>query len=180
MAELDEIEEMIARLAMGDRSAFRSLYRRTSAKLFGVVLRVLNDRAEAEEVLQEVYVKVWNNADRYRAGGLSPMTWLIAIARNAAIDRKRRAQATGGGDVLIDTLADPAPGPESQAIAAGERARLQACLGELDGRHAEAVQRAYLDGETYADLSARFEVPLNTMRTWLRRSLLKLRECLSR
>ena len=180
LPDVQEIEDLIARMALGNRRAFRDLYARSSAKLFGVVLRVLEDRGEAEEVLQEVFVKVWNNADRYRANGLSPMTWLIAIARNAAIDRKRRNHAARPGDVLSETLPDAAPGPEAQAIRASEREKLDGCFEELDGRHAEAVQRAYLDGESYADLAARFDVPLNTMRTWLRRSLLKLRECLSR
>ena len=167
-------------MSLGERPAFRELYSRTSAKLFGIILRVLNDRTEAEEVLQESFVKIWRNAGRYRANGLSPMTWLITIARNTAIDRKRRARATTpGDDVLAVTLADPAPGPEAQAIAASEQERLEACFEQLEARHAEAVRSAYLDGDTYAELAERFEVPLNTMRTWLRRSLLKLRECLT-
>lgn len=179
-SELQEIEDLIARMALKDRAAFRNVYSRTSAKLFGVVLRVLDDRAEAEDVLQDVYVKVWNNADRYRANGLSPMTWLISIARNAAIDRKRRARHSTSGDLLTATLADPAPGPETMAIQSSERDRLDGCFGELDQRHADAVRRAYLDGDTYAELAERYNVPLNTMRTWLRRSLMKLKECLER
>ena len=124
-SELQEIEDLIARMALKDRGAFRNVYSRTSAKLFGVVLRVLDDRAEAEDVLQDVYVKVWNNADRYRANGLSPMTWLITIARNAAIDRKRRARHSTSGDVLTATRADPLFGPlgrvlQGRAIAARE------------------------------------------------------------
>lgn len=166
-------------MSLGEREAFRQIYARTSAKLFGVCLRVLGDRAEAEEVLQESFVKIWRNAGKYRANGLSPMTWLITIARNTAIDRKRRARASTPGDVLTDTLADPAPGPEAQAIAASEQEQLESCFEELDGRHAEAVRAAYLEGDTYAQLAERYEVPLNTMRTWLRRSLLKLRECLT-
>ncbi len=179
-SELQEIEDLIARMAMGNRQAFREIYARTSAKLFGVVLRVLEDRAEAEDVLQEIYIKVWNNAERYRVNGLSPMTWLITIARNAAIDRKRRARPVQSAEMLNEALADPGPGPEAEAVRRSDRERLSGCFGELDDRHAEAVRRAYLDGDTYADLAAHFEVPLNTMRTWLRRSLLKLRECLSR
>lgn len=180
MSDLGEIEDLIHRMALGNRDALGRLYSLTSAKLFGVVLRVLQDRAEAEEVLQDIYVKVWNKAGRYRSNGLSPMTWLITIARNAAIDRKRRARTATGSETLAEMLADPAPGPEAQAAAASERARLDDCFRELDTSHAEAVRRAYLDGDSYADLAARFDVPLNTMRTWLRRSLLKLRECLSR
>lgn len=180
MAAREDIEELILRTEQGDRAAFRALYARSSAKLFGIALRVLNDRAEAEEVLQEVYVKVWHNAARYKVNGLSPMTWLITIARNAAIDRRRRLARCETAAPFEESVADPGAGPEGQAIAASERQRLGACLDELAEARAEAVRRAYLDGETYADLAARFDVPLNTMRTWLRRSLLKLRECLSR
>ena len=130
--------------------------------------------------MQEVYVKIWRNADRYQAGGYSPMTWLITIARNHAIDRLRSRRAKGEGMDEAEVLPDSAPGPEALAIASSERARLMGCFGELPVDRAQAVQLAYLRGETYADLAERFGVPLNTMRTWLRRSLLKLRECLER
>ncbi|HKL55623.1 MAG: sigma-70 family RNA polymerase sigma factor [Roseovarius sp.] len=184
MATRDEIENWLAKAALGDRAAFDALYMATSAKLFGICLRVLDNRAESEEVLQDIYVRVWNHAGRYEVNGLSPMTWLITIARNAAIDRLRRRRAARAGDSagtdMAEAQADPAPGPEARVIAASEGAQLEACFDELDSGHAEAVRGAYLDGETYADLADRFGVPLNTMRTWLRRSLLKLRECLSR
>jgi RNA polymerase sigma-70 factor (ECF subfamily) len=180
MATRADIEDHILRAAQGDRAAFRALYEATSAKLFGIALRVLNDRAEAEDVLQDIYVRVWRNAGRYNVNGLSPMTWLITIARNSAIDRLRKRRRAETSQTLDDRLADDGAGPEAEAVAASERRRLDACLGELEAPRAEAVRRAYLGGETYADLAARFDVPLNTMRTWLRRSLLKLRECLSR
>lgn len=180
MATRDEIEVWIARMGTGDRTAFRSLYSATSAKLFGVLLRVLNNRAAAEDALQDVYVKIWQNAGRYRANGLSPMTWLITIARNTAIDRLRRRRAAGQPvEDLAERLADPAPGPEAQAVRASEAARLGACLEALEDAKSDAVRRAYMEGETYAELAQRFDVPLNTMRTWLRRSLIKLKECLS-
>lgn len=181
MTQTDDIEQLISRVALGDRAAFSEIYSRTSAKLFGVVLRVLRDRGEAEEALQDTYVKLWRNAGRYQVNGFSPMTWLITIARNTAIDRKRRqASGLGAGDGEVEMQADPAPGPEARAIHASDRAQLVACFGELQEARAEAVRRAYLDGDSYADLAAHFDVPLNTMRTWLRRSLLKLKECLSR
>ena len=134
--------------------------------------------------MQEVFVKVWHKADRYAASGASPMPWLIAIARNHAIDRLRARRSRGHGatsdDDAVARLADPAPGPEARAQAASERAQLDRCLDELPAERAKAVRRAYLDGDTYADLAELFDVPVNTMRTWLRRSLLKLRECLTR
>jgi RNA polymerase sigma-70 factor (ECF subfamily) len=174
------ISKLILRTALKDRAAFDELYRHTSAKLFGVCLRVLNDRPEAEEALQEVYIKVWTKADRYAASELSPISWLVAIARNHAIDRIRtRRAATTDLDAALD-IADPLPGPEARALEQGESRRLAGCLDELDADRAAAVRGAYLRGDSYAELAERFGVPLNTMRTWLRRSLLKLRECLER
>ena len=175
-----DITKLIARTSMRDRTAFDLLYRLTSAKLFGVCLRVLNDRSEAEEALQEVYVKVWTKADRFAVSELSPISWLVAVARNHAIDRLRvRRKMTAGIDAAID-IADPTPGPEALAMAGEDSARVHRCLDELDEDRASAVRGAYLKGESYAELAERHDVPLNTMRTWLRRSLIKLRECLER
>jgi RNA polymerase sigma-70 factor (ECF subfamily) len=175
----NDISELIARIALRDRVAFRSLYQQTSAKLFGVTLRILKDRSEAEEALQEVYVKIWRRADRYVAGGYSPISWLVAIARNHALDVLRaRKPVADDIDVALE-LADAAPDPEQAALNSAERSRIEACLGELEADRADAVRGAYLDGFSYEELAARYKIPLNTMRTWLRRSLLKLRECLS-
>lgn len=179
MTTRDDVEKMILRVGLGDRSAFSALYDATSAKLFGVCLRILHDRAEAEDVLQEAFVRIWQKANTYAANGYSPMTWLITLTRNLAIDRLR---ARKGGAVDIDEvhdLKDTGPTPEAAAVAASERARLDGCLNELDADRAEAVRGAYLDGYSYDELATRFAVPLNTMRTWLRRSLIKLKECLS-
>lgn len=175
-----EIEALIARVALGDRLAFSQLYDATSAKLFGVCLRVLQDRHEAEDALQDVFVRIWQKAGSYASNGYSPMTWLITLARNRAIDRLRARKAPAETIEDVPGLSDPAPGPEAAAIAASERARIARCLDELEAGRAEAVRGAYLEGATYQDLAARHGVPLNTMRTWLRRSLLKLKDCLSR
>lgn len=180
MATIQEIEILLGRVGLKDREAFQSLYTLTSAKLFGITLRVLNNRAEAEEALQEVFIKIWHKADRYSVNGLSPMTWLITVARNHAIDRLRARRKHMGDLSEAEEVADAAPGPEQLAIAASERGRLMGCLEELPEDRADAVQRAYLAGESYAELADHFDVPINTMRTWLRRSLLKLRECLTR
>lgn len=183
MATRDEIEEMIARCALNDRAAFADLYSATSAKLFGVALRVLKDRGDAEEVLQEAFIRIWNKADSYNVNGLSPMTWLITVMRNLAIDhlRAKQRRAVPSGDAeAAEMMPDPAPGPEKQVMDKQGNARIEACLDELEVDRAEAVRGAYLEGQTYAALAARYDVPLNTMRTWLRRSLMKLKECLSR
>lgn len=175
-----DITRLIVRVSMKDRAAFDALYRETSAKLFGVCLRVLRDRGEAEEALQEVYVKIWTKADRFAVSDLSPISWLVAVARNHAIDVIRaRRPAPADIDAAVD-LSDPAPGPEALAMAGSESGRMNNCLDELEQDRAAAVRGAYLNGDSYAELAERFSVPLNTMRTWLRRSLLKLRECLER
>ena len=175
-----DITKLIVRVSMRDRAAFDLLYRQTSAKLYGVCLRVLNDRAEADEALQEVFVKIWTKADRFAVSDLSPISWLVAVARNHAIDRIRaRRPRSDDLDEALD-VADPGPDPEDMAVAGGERARIHRCLDELEADRAAAVRGAYLNGDSYAELAERYSVPLNTMRTWLRRSLLKLRECLER
>ena len=176
-----EITDLILRVALRDRTAFDRLYAATSAKLFGTCLRVLKDRAESDDVVQEVFIGIWLKADRFAVTGQSPMSWLIAIARHRAIDRLRMRR--GGISALDDDameVRDPMPGPEALAVAAGERRALDGCLGELEADRADAVRAAYLDGDSYADLAARHAVPLNTMRTWLRRSLMRLKECLQR
>lgn len=174
-----ELSKLLSRVALRDRAAFRTLYDRTSAKLLGVTLRILNDRAEAEEALQEVFVKVWQRADRYVEGPYSPISWLVAIARNHALDILRARKPRGEEIDGALEIADGAPDPEQSAIAGGETARIASCLDGLEPDKADCVRGAYLDGLTYEQLAARHNVPLNTMRTWLRRSLLKLRECLS-
>ncbi|MGH1412318.1 MAG: sigma-70 family RNA polymerase sigma factor [Pelagimonas sp.] len=179
MTSKADLEDYIARIALRDRVAFSKLYDATSAKLFGVCLRVLNNRSEAEDVLQEAYSRIWQKSDRYAVTGHSPMTWLITIARNLSIDRLRTRKTTSVGVEEASQIADTRPGPETAAIARSESRAIHACLDELKPNRAEAVRRAYLDGETYKDLAARFDVPLNTMRTWLRRSLLDLKACLS-
>lgn len=178
--ESEAITQLIVRTSLKDRPAFDLLYKATSAKLFGVCLRVLNDRADAEEALQDIYIKIWNRADRFAVSELSPMSWLIAIARNQAIDRIRQRRK---GVVPLDeasAVSDPSPGPEALTVAAGDARQIHKCLDELDADRAAAVRGAYMSGDSYAELAERYAVPLNTMRTWLRRSLLKLRECLER
>jgi RNA polymerase sigma-70 factor (ECF subfamily) len=175
-----DISKLIVRVSLRDRAAFDLLYRQTSAKLYGVCLRILNDRAEADEALQEVFVKIWTKADRFAVSDLSPISWLVAVARNHAIDRIRARRPSGGDIDEALEVADPNPGPEAAAVASGEKAAIENCLDELETDRAAAVRGAYLNGDSYAELAERYSVPLNTMRTWLRRSLIRLRECLER
>lgn len=174
----DPVASLIAQIAAGDRAAFRALYSAASAKLFGVTVRILRDRAEAEDALQEVMTRVWLNARRFDPSKARGMTWVIAIARNHAIDRLRARPAPQDGDDALVLVADKAPGAEAQAVAKGEARRIAECFGTLEPSRADAVRGAYLNGLSYGELSARHAVPLNTMRSWLRRGLQSLKECL--
>ena len=183
----DELVELLSRTSLRDRAAFAELYDRTSAKLFGVALRICASRAEAEEVVQVAYLKVWRSADRFAASRASPIAWMAAIARNAAIDRRRAEGARGGDHAPIGSgepgtvePVDDAPSPEDAAVLGSDARALHGCLGELDGRHAEAVRRAYLDGLAYREIAGALGVPENTIKTWVRRSLVRLRDCLNR
>lgn len=178
LQQMTEISQLIERVAMDDRAAFDRLYAATSGKLFGVLVRILKDRAEAEDALQEVYVRIWQNAARYAVSSSSPMSWLVAIARNHAIDRLRARRPVSDGMDVAERIADDGPTPEASALRMSEVERLEACLGELDSEKAIAVRAAYVEGYSYQELADRFGTPLNTMRTWLRRSLQKLKACL--
>jgi RNA polymerase sigma-70 factor (ECF subfamily) len=179
MADAD-LDELLARCGLGDRAAFRALYAATGPKLFGVALRILGNRGDAEEAVQEAFVKIWRGAGRFDAGRGSAAGWLVSIARNQAIDALRARRAPARDLAELPELADRGPTPEASALGADERRRIAGCLGELPPDRAAAVRGAYLEGWSYEELAHRFDVPLNTMRTWLRRSLIRLRECLTR
>ena len=180
MLDNSDIERLISQVAMGDRKAFSRLYDATSAKLMGVCLRLLQDRSAADDALQDTYVKVWKNAKLYTANGLSPMTWLITIARNTSIDKLRQSRTVVDFSEVDETIATTGFTPEQSAIASSEAKRIAQCLDELESDRQDAVKAVYLDGQSYKDLSQRFDVPLNTIRTWLRRALISLRECMQR
>jgi RNA polymerase sigma-70 factor (ECF subfamily) len=176
---VEDINTLISRIALGDRAAFNALYAATSAKLFGVCLRVLKNRNDAEDVLQDAYVKIWHNAAKYQVSGYSPITWLVAVARNQAIDRLRARKPASAEMAEAEAIVDTAATPEQAALMTGETDRLRHCLSQLSPGRAEAVKAAYMEGYSYQELADRLGQPLNTVRTWLRRSLISLRECLS-
>jgi RNA polymerase sigma-70 factor, ECF subfamily len=175
----DDISDLLGRIALKDRAAFQRLYSATSAKLFGVALRVLKNRSDAEDVLQEVYVKIWHNAAKYKVSGYSPVTWLVAITRNQSIDRLRSRKPEGVELSEAEEVADSGSTPEQLVMQGGEANRLKGCLDKLSPGRAEAVKAAYMEGYSYQELADRLGQPLNTVRTWLRRSLISLKECLS-
>jgi RNA polymerase sigma-70 factor (ECF subfamily) len=167
------------RVGTGDRDAFEEIYRRTSAKLFGVCLRILPVRQEAEEALQEAYLSVWRRASSFDAARGSAMTWLITLARNRAVDRLRAGGKVVSAPIeLVDAVADPAPLASAAMESAEEGHRLTDCLGRLDAGDARLIRTAFFEGSTYAELASRTASSLGTVKSRIRRALIKLRECL--
>ena len=181
-AARSQLSAALVRVAGGDRAALRLVYQDTSAKLLGVCLRILNDRSEAEDVLQDVYVTVWRKAGSFDPARASPITWLVAIARNRSIDRLRSGALARRMEPIEEAadVRDQAPEAVETLMLSQQYAQLAACLGELDERQGAVIRFAFLDGITYEELALRMKVPLGTMKSWVRRGLLKLRVCLER
>ena len=166
----------------GDRSAFAEVYRKTSAKLFGICIRILGNRGEAEEALQEVYINVWQKAAAFDPARSSPITWLAALARNRSIDRLRSLGARPAEPIGADAfeVQDPAALASEVLESSDEARRLSGCIGELEAKQAGAIREAFFGGVTYKELAERRSVPLGTMKSWVRRGLARLKECLER
>ncbi|MGG7517372.1 sigma-70 family RNA polymerase sigma factor [Allorhizobium undicola] len=175
----ETIAALLARVGLKQQAAFRELYRLTSPKLFGVCLRMLKRRSDAEDALQEVYVRIWQGAAGFAGSGQGAWPWLFAVARHHCLDRLRRQMATVEIEEAAD-IADPGHDPETALHWAGEGKRIDTCMEALEASRAAAVRQAYVEGLSYRELADHHNVPLNTMRTWLRRSLLTLRECMDR
>lgn len=176
----DELASALGRTGLGDRAAFRIVYEATSAKLLGVCLRILADRQLAEDVLQDTYLTVWKKAGTFDPSRASPITWLVTIARNRSIDRLRSAAPMRRTTPVEDAhdLADGAPLASDIIEHSDDVKRLNVCLGELDDKVRGVIRTAFMEGVTYDTLAQRENVPLGTMKSWIRRGLLRLRTCL--
>lgn len=174
------LETLLAQVALGNRAAFETLYRQTSPRLFGICLRVLPERAEAEEVLQEVFTAVWRKASQFEPTRAAAMSWLGMMARNKAIDRLRAmpARAVRASLQFAQEVEDPGPSPAQQAEALTERERLERCLEQLEPRRRSLIREAFFGGLTYEELAAHLQAPLGSIKSWIRRGLLQLRACL--
>jgi RNA polymerase sigma-70 factor (ECF subfamily) len=174
-----ELVDLIARVARRDRQAFAALYQATSAKLFGIVVRILARRELAEEVLQEVYVKIWERAGDFDATRASPITWMATIARNRALDEARRARPVAIDDrpEVLD-IADPAELQSDRIEASEDLSRMLDCLARLEPDRRDIVRLAYIDGLSRETLAKRYGRPVATIKTWLHRSLKQLKDCL--
>jgi RNA polymerase sigma factor (sigma-70 family) len=175
-----ELAPVLRSIAAGDRAALSVLYARTSAKLYGICARVLHNEADAEDVLQDVYVTVWQKAGRFDSDKASPITWLAVMARNKAIDRLRRRRLPTDDIDLASDIADDSASAFELVEQGQEQARLAGCLDELDERQRTMIRAAFLDGASYPELAAREAVPLGTMKSWIRRGLQRLKGCLER
>ncbi|WP_375390532.1 sigma-70 family RNA polymerase sigma factor [uncultured Sphingomonas sp.] len=175
----EELVRVLVATGREDRIAFARLYALTSMKLFGICLRICGERQSAEDVLQEVYVTIWKRAGAYEPGRASALAWLATIARNRAIDSRR---ALGRRPVVmpeaLQDVADLAPLASDALLLDEDQRRLHACLDGLTADQRSAIRTAFFDGLTYVELATRRGVPEGTVKSWIRRGLLRLRDCL--
>lgn len=178
----EQLDDLLARIALGDRRSFEQLYRASAPQLFGLVLRIVKNPDTANEVLQECYVKIWNRAGDFSPAKAAPMTWMGTIARNQAIDSLRRGgQQPATVDQPVDELhwlAEDGPGPEDHAHSEWQSTALHRCLDQLEGDQKRAVLLAYFNGLTHEELAGRLDKPLGTVKSWIRRGLQRLKLCL--
>ncbi|MET0383561.1 MAG: sigma-70 family RNA polymerase sigma factor [Burkholderiaceae bacterium] len=185
--------DWLGRCALGDRQAFRELYEATSPRLLGVIAQLVGRGALAEDLLQDVYVRVWKAAGQYRPGAGSPMAWMAAAARYRAIDHLRSRGArpeVALGDLPAPAdlddgdpthrMPDPGPGPAGTFEARSEADAVRGCLGRLQGAQQQSISLAYYQGLSHGEIAAHLGAPLGSVKTWVRRGLIALKACLER
>jgi RNA polymerase sigma-70 factor (ECF subfamily) len=176
-----ELQRLLARTALRDRAAFARLYEATRAKLFGVSLRIVRERPLAEEALQDSFVNIWNHAGDYAAAKSAPLTWMTAIVRNRSLDIVRRAREEPDvDDTLTHSLADESAAPARSAEQGAEAHSVRDCIAELEGDQRQAIALAFYHGLTHSELAAHLRRPIGTVKTHIRRGLLRLKDCLAR
>jgi len=173
----------MARCVLRDQRAFAELYRMTSAKLYGVAIRILRRNDWAEEVLQESFVSIWNHIVEYNAARSAPMTWMTAIVRNRSLDWLRRPNLERGDedyDLLVESLPDEGAGPDLALGNSRDAMALAECLKQLRGDQRQTIVLAYTHGLSHAELAEHLKQPLGTVKTWIRRGLERLKGCMDR
>jgi RNA polymerase sigma factor (sigma-70 family) len=179
VADQDELSSLLSAVGRRDRAAFKRLYESSSPKLFGIVLRIVKDRAAAEEVLQDAFLRIWEHAGSYAAEVGSAWAWINAIARNRAIDviRQRKSVSYPEASESVDWFERIAE-PRDREADVINNASLRACLERIDTQARDCVLLAYYEGLSREELAKRYAAPVNTVKTWLHRSLANLRACL--
>jgi len=175
-----DLAALLAATASGSRDGFAQLYGASRGKLFAVVLRILKRHDLAEEVLQDAFVTIWDRAGDFSPDKGAPMTWMATVVRHRAIDRLRRNRPEVSLDAAPEAIqvADEAPSPLANAIASADRRALQHCLDELEGEQKQSILLAYYNGLTHEEVAEKRGAPLGTVKSWIRRGLLRLKGCL--
>ncbi len=186
------LEALLARVALGDRAAFAALYRTSAPHLFGVILRIQPNRAEAEDLLQDVFVNIWRGAAGFDAARAQPTAWLSSIARYRAIDslRRRRTEPRtvvahrvgddGEDDDGLDRVPTAAAEPLALLLDAARSREVTHCIDELNSQQQQCVALAFYQGLSHAQVAAHLTQPLGSVKSWIRRALQSLKECLGR
>ena len=178
IADTDQLRHLLAQCSLGDRRAFETLYRSVGPRLHGVALRFMGRADLAEEVLQEAFVRIWNNASRYEAHLSAPLTWMINITRNQAIDQLRKQRERPLTDLEQDALSDESPSAHEQLDSAREAHALNRCLETLESMQRQSITVAYFQGLSCTELAEYLATPLGTVKSWIRRGIERLRRCL--
>jgi len=177
-SDADPLQPLLSQCALGNRQAFETLYRSVSPRLHGVALRFMGRQDLAEEVLQEAFVRIWYNASRYQAHLSAPMTWMVNITRNLAIDQLRKHREQPLADGQQDTLVDDTPSAHDQLDNEREARALNRCLDTLEGMQRQSITVAYFQGLSCAELAQQLAAPLGSVKSWIRRGMERLRRCL--
>jgi RNA polymerase sigma factor (sigma-70 family) len=180
-----QLKRWLAATAKRDASAFRSLYDATSSKLFGFAVRILNKHELAEEALQEGFVAIWNNAGSYQSELSAPMTWMATIVRNKAFDVLRRSDdpveidAEPFNSEVVNALQDPQANPIEALQMSADAKALAACMAALEAVHRQVIALAYFHDLSHSEVAQQMSLPIGTVKTWIRRSLERLKTCLA-
>ncbi len=182
VAQVDPLTELLVQTGQGDRLAFGQVYQLSASRLFPIALRLLRQREAAEEVLQEGFVLIWRKAAQYQPDRGAPLAWMARIVRNCAIDhlraKNREPRCVSAWDDEGSNGQDPALVGDSLSDLPDES--LRSCLTKLQENQRKSILLAYFYGMTHEELAARLDSPLGTVKSWVRRGLLQLRDCLER
>ena len=176
----ERLAGLLAQAGLGNRAAFADLYEATKSKLFAVSLRIVRERHIAEEVLQDSFVNIWNNATKYASGQSAPMTWMTAIVRNRSLDIVRRPflEVQDEDDFFAINLEDERPGPDTQLDSRRDQIKIEHCMKGLDGEQQQTISLAFFQGLSHSEVARHLGKPLGTVKTHIRRGLQKLKGCL--